>query len=76
MSKEKELRISFCPKCKSRDVRYVFELGNLFGIIPKMKCFECGFESVSFPVLVTTESKLKKAVSKMKKKVKRKGVKK
>ncbi|MCK4649814.1 hypothetical protein KAT36_01140 [Candidatus Pacearchaeota archaeon] len=58
---EKEIKISFCPKCKSRDVKYVFELGNLFGVIPKMKCGNCGFDSVSFPVLTISEEELKRA---------------
>lgn len=71
---EKEIKISFCPKCKSRDVKYVFELGNLFGVIPKMKCGKCGFDSVSFPVLTINEEELKRVVGKMKKKVARKKV--
>ncbi len=75
-SDEKTIRVSFCPKCKSRDVKYVFGLGNLFGVIPKMKCGKCGLESISFPVLVTTK-KLLEASNKAKvKKVKKKGAKK
>ena len=65
----KEIRVSFCPKCKSRDVRYVFGLGNLFGIMPKMRCGECGFSNPSFPVLVTNEKLLRASVRKMKSKV-------
>ena len=66
---EKDIRISFCPKCKSRDVKYVFGFGNLFGVMPKMRCGDCGFSSVTFPVLVTTEKKLRDSVEKIKKKV-------
>ncbi len=65
----KDVRVSFCPKCKSRSVGYVFRLGNLFGVVPKMRCRSCGFSSVTFPVLVANEAELKKAVGEMKKKV-------
>ncbi len=70
----KDIRVSFCPKCKSRSVGYVFGLGNLFGIVPKMKCRDCGFDSPTFPVLIANEAELKKAVEGMKtrKKVSRK----
>ena len=75
----KDIRISFCPKCESRKVGYVFGLGNLFGVIPKMKCRDCGFSAGVFPVLVSSERELKRAVEGMKVKkkvVKRKTVKK
>jgi hypothetical protein len=71
---EKDVRISFCPKCKSRRVGYVFGLGNVFGIIPKMKCQACGFDAPSFPVLITTDKKLKKTVKEMKAKAKKKTI--
>jgi hypothetical protein len=66
----KDVRVSFCPGCKSRSVKYVFGLGNLFGVIPKMRCGDCGLELASFPVLVTTDKKLRKTVAEMKAKVK------
>jgi hypothetical protein len=66
---DKDVRVSFCPKCKSVKVKYVFGLGNLFGVIPRMRCGECGFDSQSFPVLVTTEKKLGAGVESLKKKV-------
>lgn len=69
---EKEIRVSFCPKCKSRDVKYVFGFGNLFGVMPKMRCWGCGFASATFPVLVTNEKKLNAALRKVKKKVTKK----
>ena len=76
-NKGKEISVSFCPSCKSRDVKYVFGLGNLFGVMPKMKCGDCGFECQSFPILTISEKDLKKAVKKVKKKVaKKKSVKK
>ena len=65
----KDVRVSFCPKCKSVKVRYVFGFGNLFGLIPKMRCGDCGFEMASFPVLVTTEKKLRESVANLKSKV-------
>jgi hypothetical protein len=71
---EKPIKVSFCPKCKSRDVKYVFGLWNLFGAIPKMKCGKCGTEMPSFPLLVTNKKLL--AASKGTKKVKKVGGKK
>lgn len=69
---EKEVRVSFCPRCKSRSVGYVFGLGNVFGIIPKMRCRDCGFDSPTFPVLVASQDDIKRAVEGMKtRKVKR-----
>ncbi len=62
----KDVRISFCPKCESRKVGYVFGLGNLFGVIPKMKCQDCGFSAGIFPVLVSSEKELKRAVEGLK----------
>lgn len=61
-----KIKVSFCPKCKSRDVKYVFGLGNLFGVIPKMKCGKCGFEMPSFPILVVDKNKLNKVERKKK----------
>ena len=48
MVKKDEIKVMFCPKCKSVDVKYVFGLGNLFGVVPRMKCGNCGFTSVGF----------------------------
>lgn len=59
--KEKKLRIYFCPKCKSKDVGYVFGLKNIFGVIPKMRCKKCNFAMVgNFPILEVDVSKLNK----------------
>ena len=65
---EKLIKLYFCPKCKSHNVRFVFELRNFFGVIPKMKCFDCGLEAPSFPVLVTNKKKLMEAKKKLIKK--------
>ena len=62
----KDVRVSFCPRCKSRNVGYTFGLRNLFGVIPKMMCKDCGFDSPTFPVLITNEAELKKAIEGMK----------
>ena len=56
---ERPIRVSFCPQCKSRDVKYVFGLGNLFGVMPKMKCFKCGYTNSVFPILVIEKKELK-----------------
>jgi inorganic pyrophosphatase len=34
---EKEIRVSFCPKCDSRNVKYVFELRNFFEDYKKLE---------------------------------------
>ena len=71
MADKEEIKVRFCPKCKSTDVKYVFGLWNLFGAIPKMKCGKCGLEMPSFPLLVTTKKLLAASgnVNKKKKKI-------
>ncbi len=71
---EKPIKVSFCPKCKSTDVKYIFEFGNIFGVLPKMRCQKCGNEAQTFPLLVTNKKLLaasgktkKKTVKKIKK---------
>ena len=58
------VRVYFCPRCKSVEVRYTFGLGNLFGVLPKMKCFKCGYTCSGFPILEVDKEKLKKVGSK------------
>jgi len=72
---EKVIKVSFCPKCKSNNVKFVFGLGNLFGVMPKMKCTDCGHSDTSFPILVTDKKKLAVAIKKIKakKKIKKGG---
>ena len=73
---DKEIRVSFCPKCNSTDIKYVFGLSNAFGIIPKQRCGNCGVEAPAFPILVTSKKLLsgskKKSSKKSKGKVKKK----
>ena len=60
-----EVKVSFCPKCKSYDVKYVFGLGNLFGVVPRQRCGGCGRVGV-FPILVVDKKKLAKSGRKKK----------
>jgi len=69
---EKKIRVSFCPNCKSNNVKYVFGFGNLFGVMPKMQCLDCGFSAPSFPILITN----KREIEAVKKKLKAKNAKK
>lgn len=64
---DRQIRVSFCPKCKSRDIKHVFELRNLFGVLPKMRCGKCGNEMVVFPVLVTNKKILEESEKSRKK---------
>lgn len=56
----KKLRIRFCPTCKSFNVRYIHTLGNLFGVVPKLKCMDCGAEASTFPIMEVTQKELDK----------------
>ena len=57
--KEEQIKVYMCPKCKSHDVGFVFTFKNLFGMIPKMRCRKCGFESPIFPILEVNKEKIK-----------------
>jgi hypothetical protein len=61
-----EVEVYFCPKCKSTDVKYVFELMNLFGVIPTQECGKCHLRSNVFPILVANKDSLKKKKGKSK----------
>lgn len=51
---KKRIKAYFCPKCNSTNVQFVFGFGNLFGILPKMKCSDCAFFlNGNFPQVVT-----------------------
>ncbi|MGK0208896.1 MAG: hypothetical protein ACI83O_000155 [Patescibacteria group bacterium] len=65
---EKPLKIRFCPNCKSTDVGFVFNVKTLFGILPRVKCHDCDYDSIEFPILVVKPSTLKESVAKLKKK--------
>ena len=58
--KDKQVKAYFCPKCKSMDVGYTFQLRNLFGLIPTMQCKKCHYKAPIFPLLVVSKSKLRK----------------
>lgn len=62
----KPLRIRFCTECKSADVRFVFRLKNLFGLIPRIECLKCGNSSNDFPIVIVNpkNKKIKKGVKK------------
>jgi ribosomal protein L37AE/L43A len=60
-SEDKEIRVYFCPKCKSTDIKYIFGWGNAFGIIPRQRCMKCGTEAAGFPILVTSPKILAKS---------------
>ena len=55
---DKEIKVRFCPKCKSFEVGYVFGLSSWLGMSPRMRCKKCKFEMPSFPVLVTSKKLL------------------
>lgn len=70
-----KLRVRFCLDCKSFDVRYIHTLRNVFGVIPKMKCMNCGAEASVFPIIEITQKELDKKnknIEKKKKNVKNK----
>jgi hypothetical protein len=70
--KAKTVKVYFCPKCESKEVGFVFRLGNAFGVIPKMECKKCKFSGGIFPLLVVYKESLNKANRKVTKKIKRK----
>ena len=74
----KPLRIRFCPECKSGEVYFVFRLQNIFGLLPRIECTNCGHHDVDFPVLILHPDELKKKKKKplLKKVTKKKKVKK
>jgi ribosomal protein L37AE/L43A len=57
---DKKIQVYFCPKCESTNVKYIFGMGNIFGIIPRQKCQKCGLELNGFPILVTSTEALRK----------------
>ena len=59
-----KIKVRFCPKCKSVDVKYVFGLSSWLGMSPKMRCKDCNFEMPSFPVLTTSKKALARGVKK------------
>tara|TARA_Y100000310_G_scaffold141280_1_gene140699 strand:- start:5005 stop:5259 length:255 start_codon:yes stop_codon:yes gene_type:complete len=69
---EKEIRVYFCPDCGSKEIKYIFGMQNIFGMVPTQKCGGCGLESGVFPILVIDNKKLNKIKIKSDKKFKTK----
>ena len=66
--KPKQLKVYFCPKCKSTKVFHPFRLRNLFGVIPRWECRDCNFQSAIFPIGIVNVGKLNKKIKSGKKK--------
>jgi len=64
MAKKGEVKVYFCPRCKSTDVKYTFRTGNLFGVVPRQECKECKLKALTFPILVIDKKKLNSEVKK------------
>ncbi len=65
---KKELnKVYVCPKCKSVKVKRIFGLRNLFGLNPRWRCDNCGFEEKIFPLLYSKKVRSCKKVKKFKK---------
>jgi len=64
----KEIKLYFCPKCRSKNVAGVFSLRNAFGMFPRWKCKSCGFEAMTFPIMVFDPGKFKENKNKLNKK--------
>ena len=58
MKKKNEIKIYFCPKCKSTNVKYIFEFRNVFGMFPRQRCLKCGYQNMIFPMAVFDKNKL------------------
>lgn len=52
------MKIRYCPKCKSTDVKINITASAVFGAPQKWRCMECGYESDSiFPEKEIQEKK-------------------
>ena len=56
----KPLKVRFCPECRSTDVGFVFRFKNVFGLLPRVECYDCGHWGMEFPLLVVHPDELKK----------------
>ncbi len=70
MANKNEIKFYICPKCKSTNVRYIFGFGNIFGLLPKMRCGHCKNEGM-FPLIVMDKKKLNKESKRSKSKGKK-----
>jgi len=58
-SEEKgEVKLYFCPKCRSGKVGPIQGWRNALGLIPRWRCDNCGFENMTFPIIVANDRKL------------------
>jgi len=46
------LKMYFCPNCNSKKVKPIQGWRNAFGILPRWHCDNCGFENMTFPIIV------------------------
>ncbi len=61
-NKDEEVKMYFCPKCKSKKVKPIQGWRNAFGIIPEWRCDNCGFENMAFPIMVMNKIKRKRRI--------------
>ena len=54
------LKVYFCPNCKSKEVKSIYKLKNLFGLLPRIECERCGHKGENFPIIISNKSKTKK----------------
>ena len=69
---EKPIKVRFCPECKSTEVKFVFKMKNLFGLVPRIECTKCGNNGIEFPVVIVKPENLKKKQKKGTKDIKKK----
>jgi hypothetical protein len=67
MKDKQEIKLYFCPSCKSKEVGFIFTFRNAFGVIPRMRCRDCEYESMMFPIIAVNLDKLNKLEQRRKK---------
>ena len=58
-TKKEKVKIRFCPKCGNTEVKFIFKLKNLFGVLPRMECPKCGYHNAIFPIIEIEKGKIK-----------------
>ncbi len=53
----KPLKIKFCPECRATDVKFVFNIKSLFGLLPRVECMKCGAHAPDFPIAIIPAKK-------------------
>ena len=76
MADKEQIKVMFCPKCKSFNVGYIMGLNNWLGLVPRIRCKDCDFKAPIFPILETTKKLLAKSVKDKKKLAKKRRAKK